>query len=180
MVGHQDIIELPETDLPEEMISDLGDIETGVGRVDYEAELGVIIEKQTKNLNQNEAMKFAKGFTCFNDVSNRDYQSSERNWVRDKSFDNAAPIGPWIATHDEVPDQPVVKAIVNGEEVQSSEGDEFIFTVPEVLEEVKKFMTLMPGDVVSMGTPSGVGPIKSGDTVKIEVEGVGTLTNYFK
>lgn len=180
VAGHRDTINLPTPRVKKENLENMGEIETGIGRIDYEAELGVVIAKQCKNVEKEEAMDVIKGFTCINDISNRDDQSAEKNWVRGKSFDNAAPMGPVIATPDLVPKNPTVKLRLNGDLKQDSSGDELIFSPQEVIEEITKFITLEPGDVIAMGTPSGVGPLKDGDKIEIEVEGVGILKNYVK
>lgn len=146
-------------------------------RIDYEAELAVVIAEQCRNVDADDAMDVISGFTCLNDLSNRDDQSIEQNWVRGKAFDNAAPIGPLVATPEHVPDDATVECRVNGELKQQSSRDQFIFSVPELIEEITTYMTLEPGDVVSTGTPAGVGPLQDGDEVEIEVEGVGTLRN---
>jgi 2-keto-4-pentenoate hydratase/2-oxohepta-3-ene-1,7-dioic acid hydratase in catechol pathway len=160
--GHEDTISL----LP------------GKDRIEYEAELGVVIDQQCRNVAREEAMDVVAGFTCVNDVSNRDDQRREQNWVRGKAFDNAAPIGPVIATPDEVPEDAAVQSRINGDLRQDGTRADFIFSVPELIEEITTYMTLEPGDVIATGTPEGVGPVTDGDTVEIEVEGVGTLTNY--
>lgn len=146
-------------------------------RIDHEAELGVVISDRCRNVVADDAMDYVAGFTCVNDVSNRDDQMQEQNWVRGKAFDDAAPVGPVIATPDKVPADAAVRCRLNGEVVQSSSREEFIFSVPELLEEITTYVTLEPGDVISTGTPAGVGPLSDGDTVEIEVEGVGTLRN---
>ena len=150
----------------------------GKDRIEYEAELGVVIDQQCRNVAREEAMDVVAGFTCVNDVSNRDDQRQEQNWVRGKAFDNAAPIGPVIATPDEVPEDASVQSRVNGDLRQDGTRADFIFSVPELIEEITTYMTLEPGDIIATGTPEGVGPVTDGDTVEIEVEGVGTLTNY--
>jgi 2-keto-4-pentenoate hydratase/2-oxohepta-3-ene-1,7-dioic acid hydratase in catechol pathway len=160
--GHEDTISL----LP------------GKDRIEYEAELGIVIDQQCRNVAREEAMDVVAGFTCVNDVSNRDDQRREQNWVRGKAFDNAAPIGPVIATPDEVPEDAAVQSRINGDLRQDGTRADFIFSVPELIEEITTYMTLEPGDVIATGTPEGVGPVTDGDTVEIEVEGVGTLTNY--
>lgn len=147
-------------------------------RIDYEAELGVVIDEQCRNVDRDDAMDVVAGFTCVNDVSNRDDQRAEQNWIRGKAFDNAAPIGPVLATPEEVPADATVRSRVNGERKQDGSRDDFIFTVPELIEEITTYMTLEPGDVIATGTPEGVGPLADGDTVEIEIEGVGTLTNH--
>lgn len=150
----------------------------GKDRIEYEAELGVVIGQQCRNVSQEDAMDVVAGFTCVNDISNRDDQRQEQNWIRGKAFDNAAPIGPVIATPEEVPDDAFVRSRVNGDLRQDGTRADFIFSVPELIEEITTYMTLEPGDVIATGTPEGVGPLTDGDTVEIEVEGVGTLTNH--
>jgi len=149
----------------------------GKERLDYEAELGVVIGERATKVAAGEAMEYVAGFTCVNDVSNRDDQSVEQNWVRGKAFDDGAPVGPVLATPDEVPADAHVQCRVNGDLRQDSTRDQFIFSVPELLEEITRYLTLEPGDVVSTGTPEGVGPLADGDEVEVEVEGVGTLRN---
>ena len=150
---------------------------SGKERIDYEAELGVVIGEQCRHVSQDDAMEVVEGFTCFNDVSNRDDQREEQNWIRGKAFDNSAPVGPVLATPDEVPEDAYVRSRVNGELRQDSSRDDFIFTIPELIEEITTYVTLEPGDVIATGTPEGVGPLSDGDTVEVEVEGVGTLVN---
>src|SRR6056297_999804 len=149
----------------------------GKERIDHEAELAVVVGEQCRNLDATDAMDAVAGFTCANDLSNRDDQDREQNWVRGKAFDNSCPLGPVLATPDEVPDDAAVRLRVNGDVRQESSRDEFIFSVPELLEEITSYLTLEPGDVVLTGTPSGVGPLDDGDSVEVEVEGVGTLTH---
>ncbi|WP_128478687.1 fumarylacetoacetate hydrolase family protein [Halorussus pelagicus] len=147
----------------------------GKERVDHEAELAVVMGEQARNVAAEEAMKYVAGFTCMDDVSNRDDQDREQNWVRGKAFDNSAPLGPVLATPEEVPDDASVELRVNGETRQRSSRDEFIWSVPELIEEITTYLTLEPGDVVSTGTPAGVAALEDGDDVEVEVEGVGVL-----
>jgi 2-keto-4-pentenoate hydratase/2-oxohepta-3-ene-1,7-dioic acid hydratase in catechol pathway len=149
----------------------------GKERVDYEAELGVVMDRQCRNVDADDAMGAVRGFTCVNDLSNRDDQRQERNWVRSKAFDNAAPVGPVVATPDELPPTPTVRLRLNGEVEQEATTDEFFFTIPELIAEITELITLEPGDVISTGTPAGIGPLEDGDTVDVEVDGVGTLRN---
>ncbi|WP_018258853.1 fumarylacetoacetate hydrolase family protein [Halomicrobium katesii] len=144
-------------------------------RIDYEAELGVVIGEQCKNVSQRNAEDVIAGYTCVNDLSNRDDQNREQNWVRGKAFDNACPIGPLVATPEHVPDDATIETRVNGETKQSSSIEHLIFSIPELIEEITAYMTLEPGDVIATGTPEGVGPLADGDSVEIEIEGVGTL-----
>ncbi|MCU4751409.1 fumarylacetoacetate hydrolase family protein [Halobacteria archaeon AArc-curdl1] len=144
-------------------------------RIDYEAELGVVIGEQCRNVVEAEAMDVVAGFTCVNDVSNRDDQQREQNWVRGKAFDNSAPIGPVLATPDEVPEDAGIELRLNGETRQTSNRSEFIFSVPELIAEITTYLTLEPGDVISTGTTAGVGPLADGDVVEVEIEGIGVL-----
>jgi 2-keto-4-pentenoate hydratase/2-oxohepta-3-ene-1,7-dioic acid hydratase in catechol pathway len=146
-----------------------------VERLEYEAELGVVIGEQCKNVSQAGAMYVVAGFTCVNDISNRDDQEKEQNWVRGKAFDNACPIGPVVATPEHVPEDATIECRVNGETKQSGNREDMIFSVPELIEEITHYMTLVPGDVIATGTPAGVGPMETGDAIEIEIEGVGTL-----
>jgi 2-keto-4-pentenoate hydratase/2-oxohepta-3-ene-1,7-dioic acid hydratase in catechol pathway len=147
----------------------------GKERVEWEAELGVVIGEQCRNVPESEAMDVVRGFSCVNDLSNRDDQRVETNWVRGKAFDGAAPMGPVIADPEDVPADASVELRVNGETKQSSDRSHLIFPVPELIAEITTYLTLEPGDVVSTGTPAGVGPLSDGDEVAVEVEGVGTL-----
>ena len=147
----------------------------GKDRIDWEAELAVVIGEQCKAVDADDAMDVVAGFTCMNDVSNRDDQDREQNWIRGKAFDNAAPLGPVMATPDEVPADASVELRVNGETKQSSDREHMIFDVPTLIEEITTYLTLEAGDVIATGTPEGVGALADGDTVEIEVEGVGTL-----
>lgn len=144
-------------------------------QIEYEAELGVVIGKQCRNVAAEDADSVIEGYTCVNDISNRDDQKVEQNWIRGKAFDGSAPIGPVVAPPDEVPDDAAVELRLNGEVKQQSSRSEFIFSVPEIIEEITTYMTLEPGDVVITGTPAGVGPLSDGDRVEVEIEGVGTL-----
>jgi 2-keto-4-pentenoate hydratase/2-oxohepta-3-ene-1,7-dioic acid hydratase in catechol pathway len=148
---------------------------SGGKRIDYEAELGVVIGEQCRNVSASEAKSVVSGYTCLDDLSNRDDQEIEQNWVRGKAFDNAAPIGPVIATEEHLPEDATIETRVNGETKQSSTIDRMHFSVPELVEEITEYMTLEPGDIIATGTPEGVGPLEDGDDVEIEIEGVGTL-----
>ena len=163
---------------PPNALSSHGDTVTlpaGKERVEHEAEIGVVVGAQARNVAAEDAMDYVAGFTCANDVSNRDDQDREQNWVRGKAFDNAAPLGPVVATPDEVPDDATVELRVNGETRQQGSRDQFVFDVPELVEEITTYLTLEPGDVILTGTPAGVAPLEDGDRVEVEVEGVGTL-----
>jgi len=150
-------------------------VPAGKDRIDWEAEIAVVIGEQCKDVDAADAMDVVAGFTCMDDISNRDDQNKEQNWVRGKAFDNAAPLGPVLATPDEVPADASVELRVNGETKQSSDRSHQIFDVPTLIEEITTYMTLEAGDVIATGTPEGVGPLSDGDTVEVEVEGVGVL-----
>ncbi|MFB6280628.1 MAG: fumarylacetoacetate hydrolase family protein [Haloferacaceae archaeon] len=145
--------------------------------VEYEAEFGVVIGEQCRNVDAEDAARVVDGYTCVNDLSNRDDQWDERNWVRGKAFDNAAPIGPVVADPADVPDDAAVRSRLNGETRQDSSIDQFIWSVGELIEEITALVTLEPGDVIATGTPYGVGELSDGDHVEIEIEGIGTLEN---
>ena len=144
-------------------------------RIDHEAELGVVIGTQCRNVPAENVEKVIAGYTCLNDISNRDDQREEQNWVRGKAFDNAAPMGPVVASPDEVPDDASITLSVNGETRQESTIDNLIFSVPTLIEEITSLITLEEGDVIATGTPAGVGPLSDGDSVEVTIEGVGTL-----
>jgi len=174
--------EIPDRPLlflkPPNALSGHGDTVTlpaGKERIDHEAEIAVVIGEAARNVDAADAMDHVAGFTCLNDLSNRDDQRRETNWVRGKAFDNAAPTGPALATPDEVPADADIELRVNGETKQSSSRDHLAFSVPDLIEEITAYLTLEPGDVVATGTPGGVGPLEDGDTVEVELEGVGTL-----
>jgi 2,4-didehydro-3-deoxy-L-rhamnonate hydrolase len=156
-------------------------------QADYEAELAVVIGRPAKNVSESEALEYVFGYTNCNDVSSRDLQFSEGGqWTRSKSIDTFAPIGPYVATRDEVPDPRNlwIRCTLNGEVMQDSTTSKMAFSVTELVAFLSTGMTLMPGDIIATGTPAGVGfardPavfLKAGDEVTIEIEGLGTLTN---
>jgi len=163
---------------PPNAVASHGDTVTvpaGKDRIDWEAEFAVVIGEQCKAVDAADAMGVVAGFTCMNDVSNRDDQNREQNWVRGKAFDGAAPLGPVLATPDEVPADASVELRVNGETKQSSDREHMIFDVPTLIEEITTYLTLEPGDIIATGTPEGVGVLADGDTVEVEIEGVGVL-----
>ncbi|QLG47986.1 fumarylacetoacetate hydrolase family protein [Natrinema halophilum] len=149
----------------------------GKERIDHEAELGVVIGEQCRYVSEADAMDAVAGFTCVNDLSNRDDQRQEQNWIRGKAFDGAAPMGPVLATPDEIPDDAAVRTRVNGDLRQDGSRNQLVFSIPELIAEITTYLTLEPGDVIATGTPEGVGPLADGDEVEIEVEGVGTLAH---
>lgn len=148
----------------------------GAGRVDYEAELGVVIGRTARHVPADRAHEYVLGFTCVNDVTDRGLQRRDVQYTRAKGFDTFAPVGPCIAAADL--DRPVrVESRVNGERRQHSSTRELIFPLRRLIEFVTAVMTLLPGDVLSTGTPPGVGPLAPGDRVVVAVEGVGELAN---
>jgi 2-keto-4-pentenoate hydratase/2-oxohepta-3-ene-1,7-dioic acid hydratase in catechol pathway len=174
VIGHQEPILLPAA---------------GPGKVDYEAELAVVIGKSAKNLKVQEAMTCVLGYTCANDISARDWQLEKQKgqWVRGKSFDTFCPLGPWLVTKDEMadPDRLHIRAILNdGDILQDASTSNMIFPVAAILSFLSQSMTLLPGTVILTGTPEGVGftrqpPLflKAGDRITVEIEGIGRLSN---
>ncbi|MDP8298351.1 MAG: fumarylacetoacetate hydrolase family protein [Candidatus Tantalella remota] len=146
------------------------------GRVDYEAELGVVIKDYTRKVPASEAFAHIAGYTCVNDVTARDLQSKDVQWTRAKSFDTFAPVGPWIET-DLDPADLGIRTYLNGDLKQESRTSRLIFDIPGLIEFISDIMTLLPGDIISTGTPHGVGPMCPGDEVTVEIEGIGRLTN---
>ena len=146
------------------------------GRVDHEAELGVVIGRTAVNVRATKAHEHILGLICVNDVTARELQKKDVQYTRAKGFDTFAPIGPCIAVGLEGRDLQV-RGYVNGDLRQDSRTRELIFTVPELVEFISSVMTLLPGDIISTGTPAGIGPIRPGDSVTIHVEGIGALTN---
>ena len=146
------------------------------GRVDHEAELGVVIGRTARDVRAARAYDYILGLIAVNDVTARDLQNKDSQYARCKGFDTFAPIGPCIAVGLDGRDLQV-QGFVNGNLRQNSRTRELIFTIPELVEFISSVMTLLPGDIISTGTPSGIGPIRPGDQVTIHVEGVGALTN---
>ena len=156
--------------------------------VDYECELAVVIGRTAKNVSRENALDYVLGYTCANDVSARDWQIkySSGQWCRGKIFDTFCPLGPWIVTKDEIPNPNAlgIRTILNGETMQDSNTRDMIFSVAELIEFFSASTTLSAGTVILTGTPSGVGMarkppvwLKPGDSVTIEIEKIGTLTN---
>ena len=154
--------------------------------VDYEAELGFVIGKTARYVSAANALDYVAGYMPINDVSARDYQNRTSQWTMGKTFDTFAPMGPALVTSDEIPNPGNLKIslTINGETLQNSNTDKLIFGVPQLIEAISEVMTLEPGDIVSTGTPPGVGMarnpkryMKAGDVVNITIEGLGTLSN---
>lgn len=146
-------------------------------RVDHEAELALVIGKTARFVSEAEAHNYVFGYTCANDVTARDLQKKDGQWTRAKSFDSFCPVGPWIET--QVGDERAlsVRAVVNGEVRQQGSTADMIFPPAELVSRISRVMTLLPGDVILTGTPAGVGPIREGDEVSIEIDKVGFLLN---
>jgi 2-keto-4-pentenoate hydratase/2-oxohepta-3-ene-1,7-dioic acid hydratase in catechol pathway len=154
-----------------------------VGRVDYEAELLVVIGTSGKNIAEADAMEHVVGYSVFNDVTARERQRADQEkrqpWFRSKSMDTFGPLGPYLATSDEItdPHDRRITLSVNGETRQDDTTASMIYRIPTLIAYLSRWFALEPGDVIATGTPSGVGPIRPGDIVEATVEGVGTLRN---
>ena len=160
MIGHGAPIERP----------------AGYERVDHEGELGVVIGTRAKGVSRDRALEVVLGLVCVNDVTVRDLQKRDVQWSRAKGFDTFCPIGPRIVAGLD-PSSLRISTRVNGELRQDSSTADLIFDVPALIAFVSAHMTLEPGDVISTGTPAGVGNLRPGDTVSVEIEGIGVLTN---
>ncbi len=145
-------------------------------QVDYEGELGVVIARMSRDITLELARDHILGYVCFNDVTARDLQRRDSQWTRAKGFDTFAPLGPWITTGLD-PHHLKLETFLNGERKQSSNTENLIFNCYQLVSFISTIMTLMPGDVIATGTPSGIGPMKVGDRVDVVIEGIGTLTN---
>jgi len=146
-------------------------------RVDYEGELAIVIKKRAWQVSREDSFDYVLGYTCLNDVSARDHQRDDVQWTRSKGFDTFCPLGPCIETELD-PDNVIVETYLNGQLKQHSSTNDLIFDVREQISFASHVMTLLPGDVIATGTPSGIGAMKPGDTVEIKIEGIGTLRNY--
>ena len=160
LIGHGATIEIP----------------AGIGRVDHESELAVIIGRRARHVSRDEALDYVLGYTCANDVSARVFQKKDGQWGRAKGFDTFCPLGPWINT-DLDPADLAVRCRVNGEVRQDGRTSQLVFDVPALIEFISGVMTLLPGDLILTGTPSGISELHDGDVVQVEVEGVGVLEN---
>jgi 2-keto-4-pentenoate hydratase/2-oxohepta-3-ene-1,7-dioic acid hydratase in catechol pathway len=145
-------------------------------RVDYEGEMGIVIGKKAKNVSLGRAREYILGYTCVNDVTERQIQKDDGQWTRAKGFDTFAPTGPWIETEVE-PDDLKIETYLNNQVRQSSRTSELIFGIDKLINFISGVMTLLPGDIISTGTPGGIGPMKAGDRVEIKIENIGTLRN---
>ena len=163
---------------PSALLCDGGQIErpSGYERVDYEGELGVVIGRRTQNVARDRALDHVMGYVCVNDVTVRDLQKSDGQWARAKGFDTFCPLGPRIVAGLD-PTKLRLTTRVNGQVRQDSSTSDLSFDVAELIAFVSAHMTLEPGDVISTGTPAGVGNLAPGDRVEIEIEGIGILAN---
>ena len=160
VIGPEDLIQWPDTS----------------ERIDHEAELAVVISKICKEVPREKVKDVIFGYTLANDVTARDLQKRDGQWSRAKSFDTFCPLGPWIDT-EFIPGDQLITAHVDGELKQSAKLSDMVFDVPFINEFVTKVMTLLPGDVILTGTPSGIGPMNPSGEVSISIEGLGTLRN---
>ena len=157
------------------------------GQIDYEAEICVVIGKGGRNISRADGLSHVFGYTVINDVTARDVQMRHQQWDLGKSFDTFCPMGPWISTADELDGTKTrVRCWVNGELRQEGPSENMIFDIPTIIETCSRGITLYPGDLIAMGTPAGVGMgmkppryLKSGDVVRIEVDGLGVIENKF-
>jgi 2-keto-4-pentenoate hydratase/2-oxohepta-3-ene-1,7-dioic acid hydratase in catechol pathway len=145
-------------------------------RVDYEGELAVVIGQRCRDVSAADALRYVLGFTCCNDVTARDLQKKDVQYTRAKGFDTFAPVGPYLVTELDTANLQL-ETYVNGVQKQASTTADMIFDVPTLIAFVSSVMTLLPGDIITTGTPSGIGPLKRGDTVEVRIEGIGSLVN---
>ncbi len=149
-------------------------------RTDYEGELALIIGKKGKNISESDALDHVMGYTCFNDVSQRNFQKHDKaGWFRGKSLDTFGPVGPRIVLSGDIgdPQNLAISSRLNGKTVQESNTSNMIFTIPQMIAFISKNFTLEAGDVIATGTPDGVGPLVPGDVIEIEIENIGILKN---
>lgn len=147
-------------------------------RMDYEGELGVVIGRRARHVTEEQAGDYILGYTCVNDVTARDLQKKDGQWSRAKGFDTFCPVGPWIVPRGQARrDAFVVRTFLDGEKRQEAPVTDMIFSVPRIIAHVTQFMTLEPGDLIATGTPAGIGPMKPGSVVRVEIDGIGTLEN---
>jgi 2-keto-4-pentenoate hydratase/2-oxohepta-3-ene-1,7-dioic acid hydratase in catechol pathway len=178
-------------ELPEEPILFLKPVTSVIGpegeiicppqshRVDFEAECAFVVGKAGKDVKAQDAAQYIFGYTCCNDVTARDLQKKDGQWTRAKGFDTFCPLGPWIETELDA-GKVSVESRLNGAVMQSSNTKNLIFGMGKLLEFVSSVMTLLPGDVVTTGTPAGIAPMRPGDVIEIEVGGIGILKNIVR
>ncbi len=157
--------------------SDFIRIPSWAGRIDYEGELAVVISKKGRNISEDDALDYVLGYSIMNDVTARDLQKSDNQYIRAKSFDSFAPFGPVLLLTKEMPQNTRIQTRLNGKVVQEAVLAQMIFSVARIISHISRFATLEPGDVITTGTPKGVGALKPGDVVEIEIDGIGVLRN---
>jgi 2-keto-4-pentenoate hydratase/2-oxohepta-3-ene-1,7-dioic acid hydratase in catechol pathway len=145
-------------------------------RVDFEGELAVVIGKTAKYVPEEKSRDYVLGYTCFNDVTERQFQKDDVQWTRGKGFDTFAPLGPWIETAVNGDDLKL-ETCLNGAVRQFARTSELVFGLSRLISFISAVMTLLPGDVIATGTPAGVGPMQAGDVVEVKIENIGTLRN---
>ncbi len=143
----------------------------------FEGELAVIIKNRTRMIRPDQTSDHILGYTCLNDVTARDWQATDGQWTRGKSYDTFCPIGPVIALDIKNPNALKIETRLNGQVKQSASTADLLFKVEELVSYISRHMTLLPGDIIATGTPEGVGPMKVGDTVEVEIEEIGVLRN---
>ena len=163
LAGHETVVHFP----------------SWAGRVDYEGELAVVIGCDCKKVPEEDALDVVRGYTCFNDVTARELQTADWQWTRGKGFDGFGPLGPYLRISREMPADAVLRTRLNDRVVQEACLGEMIFGVPRIIAHISRFATLRAGDVIATGTPSGIGSVRNGDTVEVEIEGIGVLRNRF-
>jgi len=146
-------------------------------RVDYEGELAVVVKKPLWGVAIKDAPDYILGYTCFNDVTARDLQGRNGQWTRAKSFDTFAAVGPCIETELD-PANVTLETYLNGERKQRGKTSDLIYSIPELINFISNVMTLLPGDIITTGTPAGIGPMYPGDTVEVRIKPIGTLRNH--
>ncbi len=146
-------------------------------RIDYEGELAIVIKTEMRNVNETDALNFVLGYSCFNDVTERDMVGNNPFLLSlAKGFDTFGPFGPYIVTGLD-PNHLLLKTYLNGELKQQDSTENCVFSIQQVLSYISRYMTLLPGDIVTTGTPKGIAPMQPGDTVEVEIEGIGCLRN---
>jgi 2-keto-4-pentenoate hydratase/2-oxohepta-3-ene-1,7-dioic acid hydratase in catechol pathway len=185
-----DVDSLPEVPTifakyPNALVADGATVEVPTGKTDFEAEVAFVVGRRAKEVEETEALDYVAGYTLLNDLSARDLQGATPQWMPGKVFDGSAPCGPWLVTPDEAGphDRIGIRLTLNGEEMQNGATDDLIFSIPQLVAQLSRLMTLEPGDVVSTGTPEGVGMgrkprvwLADGDEVVIESPTLGQLT----
>ena len=147
------------------------------GAIHYEGELAVVIGKGGKNISEEDAYEHVLGYTIMNDVRARELQNKDGQWTRAKSFDTFAPFGPNLLVTKQLPPETRVTTRLNGEVVQDAAIEQMIFPIPRIISHISRFAALEEGDVIATGTPQGVGPLKGGDLIEVEISPIGTLAN---